>query len=168
MSRAPVVVLVLGLALAGTLVLLGARLAAAPAPPPDLSRPGTAAQPRQVNVILRDYVFNPTPLYLVPSEVVQFNLFNAGLVEHEFVLGDRDVQQAWAAAHAAVTPPGALATAPPASVPSGTGGLRVLLPSGATTSIVYHVPDDAAPELFCHLPGHVEQGMVGQVVLASR
>lgn len=69
-SRAPVVITVGGLALAGVLVILGGKLAAAPAATPDLSRPGTPADPRPVTVIMRDYVFNPTPLYLVAGETV--------------------------------------------------------------------------------------------------
>jgi uncharacterized cupredoxin-like copper-binding protein len=166
-SRAPVLVVVVGLALAGALVLLGARMAATPVPPPDLGRPGTASEPRVVNVILRDYVFNPTPLYLVPGETVQFNLINAGLVEHEFVLGGELVQQAWAAAHAAATPPAPFATSAPASVPPAVGGLRLLLASGEQAAVVYEVPSDASLELVCHLPGHVEQGMVGRVELTE-
>jgi uncharacterized cupredoxin-like copper-binding protein len=167
-SRAPVAIVVLGLGLALVLVLLGARLAASPAPSPDLSQPGTLASPRPVNVIMRDYVFNPTPLYLVAGETVRLQIVNGGLVAHEFVLGDAGVQAAWAAADAAATPPSAFATAPPASVPATTGGVRALLASGESVSIVYEVPRDGPLELVCHLPGHVEQGMVGGVVLANR
>lgn len=157
-----------GLALAFTLVLLGARLASAPAPTPDLSRPGTPAEPRDVNVIMRDYVFDPTPIHLVPGETVRFNLINGGLVAHEFVLGDSQVQQAWAEAHAAATPSAPFASAPPASVPPATAGLRVLLSSSESRSLEYEVPVGVGLELFCHLPGHVERGMVGRVVPADR
>jgi uncharacterized cupredoxin-like copper-binding protein len=161
-------VLVGGLALAVVLVLLGARLAALPPPVPDLSRPGTTSEPRVVNVIMRDYAFNPTPLHLVGGETVIFNIVNGGLIEHEFVLGDARVQQAWARAHSLATPPAPFATAPPASVPPTIDGLRVLLASGGATSGSYEVPAGAALQLMCHLPGHVEQGMVGRVELTSR
>jgi uncharacterized cupredoxin-like copper-binding protein len=168
-SRAPVIVVAFGLALAVGLVLIGARLAAAPAPIPDLSSPGTASAPRAVNVIMRDYLFNPTPLHLVPGEVVEFTIVNGGLVEHEFVLGDEPVQRAWAQAHLAATPPAPFATPPSARVPEGTGGLRVLLGSGHSTSVLYEVPADAGGlQLMCHLPGHVERGMVGRIELAGR
>lgn len=167
-SRAPVWLLVGGLALAVGLVLLGARLAAAPAPVPDLSSPGTPDQPRSVNVILRDYAFNPTPLYLVAGETVQLELINAGLVDHELVLGDAEVQRAWALADALATPPGLLATPPPASVPPDIGGLRVVLAPGATARLRYEVPADQALQLMCHLPGHVERGMVGAVEVVHR
>lgn len=167
-SRAPVVITVGGLALAGVLVILGGKLAAAPAATPDLSRPGTPADPRPVTVIMRDYVFNPTPLYLVAGETVEFRLFNAGMIAHEFVLGDQAVQAAWASADAAASAPGPLSTPPPASVPAGTGGVEVILGPGESRNFTYSVPIGQALQLVCHLPGHAERGMVGSVILATR
>ena len=166
-SRWPVVVTLGGLTIAVVLVYVGGRLAAAPGPTPDLSRPGTVEQPRAVNVIMRDYVFNPTPLYLVPGETVTLTVINGGLLVHEFVLGDEQVQQAWAAANAAVTPPAPMASAPPASAPAGTGGIELLLGPGEQATVGYTVPANDQLQLMCHLPGHVERGMVGSVILAT-
>ena len=149
--------LVVGLGLAVGLVLLGSDLAARPGASPAIGQPGTVAAPRDVNVIMRDYHFDPTPLYLYPGETVRFNIVNGGMLEHELVLGD-----------AAATPAAPFATTPPASAPAGTGGLRVVLPSGASLSVLYEVPRDVDLLLLCNLPGHSERGMVGQVVLISR
>ena len=153
-----------GLGLALVLVLLGAALAAGPAPVPDGVEPGTAANPRVVNVIMRDYRFDPTPLYLAPGETVRLNVLNGGLVEHELVLGDDAVQSAWSRADAAATPPAPFATAPPASVSPAVGGIRLLLGSGGSTSLDYTVPAQLDLKLVCHLPGHAERGMVGEVL----
>ena len=128
---------------------------------------GTSEQPREVNVIMRDYLFQPTPLTLVGGETVRFNIINGGLLPHEFVLGDRTVQEAWASAEAAATPPAPLTTAPPATVPPTVGGLRVHLASGEQASVLYEVPRGGELELACHIPGHVEQGMVGEVRRAT-
>ena len=142
--------LIVGAALAISLVLLGAALAGAPAPTPAPSTlPGTDAAPRDVNVIMRDYHFDPTPLYLYPGETIRLNVFNGGMVEHELVLGDSAVQQAWSAADAAATPPAPLATAPPASVDPSVGGLRIVLPVGRSTSVIYHVPGQAGHSRCC-------------------
>ncbi len=136
-------------------MILGASLAAAPAPAPTIAKPGTQHEPRPVNVIMRDYRFDPTPIYFVPGETVRLNVINAGLVEHELVLGDAAVQAAWADADAAATPPAPLATAPPASVAPQTGGLRLVLASGASTVVDYQVPaagaaaDDLPPARTC-------------------
>jgi uncharacterized cupredoxin-like copper-binding protein len=162
-------VLVVGAALVVTLVLLGAALAGAPAPTPAASlQPGTDAAPRDISVIMRDYHFDPTPLYLYPGETVRINVFNAGMIEHELVLGDADVQRAWAAADALATPPAPFATAPPASVGPEVGGLRIYLPSGGSATEIYHVPATGPLEMVCHIPGHLEKGMTTDVVFITR
>ena len=167
-SRAPVIVAIGGLALAVGLVLLGARMAAAPVAAPPIERPGMADAPRPVNVIMRDYVFNPSTIRLVPGETVRFELINGGLVEHEFVLGDDATQAAWAEAHRLATPPAPLATAPPASVPPDVAGVRVLLSPGRSSSVTYEVPATTRLAFLCHLPGHLERGMSGTVELVDR
>jgi uncharacterized cupredoxin-like copper-binding protein len=168
-SRGPVAVLIVGATLAVGLVLLGATLAAAPPPTPAASLlPGTDSAPRAVNVIMRDYHFDPTPLYLFPGETVELNVFNGGMIEHELVLGDASVQDAWAAADAVATPPADFATAPPASVDPSVGGVHILLPSGGSTSVVYHVPVSGPLQMLCHLPGHLERGMAADVVFVTR
>jgi uncharacterized cupredoxin-like copper-binding protein len=163
-----VVALIVFASLATGLVLLGASLAGAPAPTPAPAQtPGTAAAPRAVNVIMRDYRFDPTPLYLYAGETVELRVLNGGLVDHELVLGDASVQQAWATADADATPPAPFATAPAASVAPDVGGLRIVLPSGGSHTSLYEVPADATLQMICHLPGHVEQGMVGQVTFVE-
>jgi len=61
-----------------------------------------------------------------------------------------------------------LVLTPPASAPADTGGLRVLLSSGGSTSVTYVVPEGGDLFLLCHLPGHQEREMVGQVVRVER
>ena len=157
-----------GVPLAAALVLVLAACSGGP-DGPEVRRPGTAASPRDVNVILRDYVFVPDRIELFAGETVRFNLINGGLLPHEFVLGDHEVQRAWASAEAAATPPGPLATAPPASVPPARAGLRVLLGSGGQASVVYTVPAGARLAVACHIPGHLERGMAAEVrVIESR
>jgi uncharacterized cupredoxin-like copper-binding protein len=164
----PVLVLVVGLSVALGLVILGADLAARPVESPPIGTPGVAASPRVVTVIMRDYRFDPTPLYLYRNETIELNVVNAGMVEHELVLGDAAVQAAWASADAAATPPAPFTTAPPASAPADTGGLRVLLKSGESASVEYTVPEGGDLLLVCNIPGHEQRGMVGQVVLNQR
>jgi uncharacterized cupredoxin-like copper-binding protein len=164
-SLAPFVVVAAFLIVAVVLVLIGAERSAAPAPSVAIARPGTPDQPRDVVVIMRDSLFDPTPLVLVPGETIRLTAFDAGLQPHELVLGDAHVQAAWASAHAAATPPAPFATPPGASVPPGTGGLRVWLGSGDRTTVDWKVPPSGELLLMCHLPGHVEQGMVGRVEL---
>lgn len=64
-------------------------------------------------------------------------------------------------------PPALFQTAPPASVPADTGGLRVLLASGKQSVVEYTVPPGQELRLLCNLPGHIERGMIGQVELRT-
>jgi uncharacterized cupredoxin-like copper-binding protein len=164
-SLAPLIVVAIFFVVAVTLVLIGAQQSAAPAPSIGITRAGTPADPRPVTVLMRDYLFDPTPLVLVAGETIRLTVFSAGMTAHELVLGDDAVQQAWAAADAAATPPAPFATAPPASVPPATGGIRLLLTSGETATVDYVVPETGVLKLLCHLPGHIERGMIGQVEL---
>jgi uncharacterized cupredoxin-like copper-binding protein len=132
---------------------------------PSGDRAGTADAPREINVIMRDYLFEPDPIVLHGGETVRFNVINAGLLAHEFVLGDPAVQAAWATAEAAATPPGFTATPPPVSLPPDVGGLRIFLGSGASSSVVYEVPRGKGLELACQIPGHIDQGMVGTITI---
>jgi len=125
--------------------------------PPILA--GSSAAPREVNIIARDYRFDPSPVDLVPGETVLFHLVNAGLEVHEVVIGDARVQAAWEAAEAgtAGAPPG---PTPVVSVPPGLAGLRVVLRSGERVDVVWTVPTDVATLIVgCHIPGHWERGM---------
>jgi uncharacterized cupredoxin-like copper-binding protein len=104
----------------------------------------------------------------VSGETIELKVFNAGMVTHELVLGDQVVQEAWQSADAAATPPGPLASPPRASVSPEMGGVEVLLTPGESRNVIYTVPVGQALELVCHLSGHVERGMVGSVILATR
>jgi uncharacterized cupredoxin-like copper-binding protein len=168
MSRAPLYVVMGFFVIAITLVLIGAmRSQEKSNPAPSVLQPGTAGAPRAVTVIMRDYLFEPNPLALAPGETIRLTVFDAGLQPHELVIGDQSVQDAWAAANAVATPPGPFATAPPASAPVGTGGLRVLVQTGQQVTVDWTVPEQGPLLMQCHLPGHLELGMTANIVLAQ-
>ena len=121
--------------------------------------PGTGAAPREVNVIARDYVFNPSVLDVVPGETVNLHVINGGLDVHEAIIGDATVQDAWEAAEAAAAdaPPG---PTPAVSVPPDLEGLRIVVESGQRVDIVWTVPSTSEPLVVgCHIPGHWDEGM---------
>jgi uncharacterized cupredoxin-like copper-binding protein len=144
----------------------GCRLVEGPVSPPPIGSPGTSARPREVNIIARDYVFEPAELQLVPGETVLLHVVNAGLDVHEAVLGGPDVQAAWEAAEASTggAPPG---PTPVVSVPPGLAGLRVVVGSGQRADVIYVVPASNEQGLVvgCHIPGHFARGMVARIRL---
>ena len=129
----------------GLVVATAAACAESAAPPSGPIRPGSADAPREVNVILRDYLFEPTPIRPGRGETVRFNVVNGGLLPHEFVLGDAAVQAAWASAEAIATSRILAATAPPVSLPPECGRTaRLISTSGQSGSVVYRVPEEGA------------------------
>jgi uncharacterized cupredoxin-like copper-binding protein len=150
------------LAAAAALVVSVAGCDAGPGSTPPIT-PGTDAAPRAVNIIARDFSFEPAAVDLAPGETVLFHIVNAGLVVHEAVVGDMAVQDAWEVAEAAAAnpPPG---PTPAVSVPPDVAGLRVVVQSGQRADVRWTVPD-AAPSgdpwfVGCHIPGHWALGMV--------
>jgi len=151
---------------AAAFALLLAALAgcsdADPSPPGPIV-PGTAASPREVNVIARDYTFAPDAVAFVPGETVLLHVINGGLEVHEAVIGDAAVQDAWEAAEAATAgrPPG---PTPVVSVPPDVAGIRIVVRSGERVDVTWTVPADASAAgrpwvVGCHIPGHWERGM---------
>ena len=116
---------------------------------------------------MRDYLFEPNPLALVPGETIRLTAFDAGSSRTSWCIGDQAVQDAWTAADAAATPPAPFTTAPPASAPAGTGGLRVLVQSGQTGDGRLDGSGRGPLVMQCHLPGHLERGMTAGIVLAQ-
>src|SRR4030095_988470 len=84
----------------GLAVLLAACDAGSPPPTPPIS-PGTAASPREINVIARDWSFQPPTVDVVPGETVLLHIVNGGLEVHEAVIGDAAAQDAWERAEGA-------------------------------------------------------------------
>jgi len=127
--------------------------------------PGTAAQPRPVVILAKDFAFIPPVVDLVPGETVVFQVINGGLVAHEAVVGTASVQAAWEAVEAptASAPPGptpVLSVAPDIAAV----GVRVFVGSGQRSDVPWVVPkvvaNDGAWSIGCHIPGHLAAGMI--------
>lgn len=154
----PVKLLLASLAVAA--LVAACETGAAPPTPPVVA--GASDQPREVNIIAKDYSFLPDVIDLVPGETVVLHVINGGLEVHEAVIGDAAVQDAWEVAEAATAgaPPG---PTPLVSVPPGVSGIRIVVESGERVDLVWTVPADAGAAtdwvVGCHIPGHWERGM---------
>jgi len=127
--------------------------------------PGTAAAPRSVNIVMRDYAYTPPVVDLVPGETVTLHVINGGLEVHEAVLADMPAQLAWEASEGATVgaPPGPTPFVPP---PHGFTGTRIVAGSGQLVDVTWTVPADAASVPWfvgCHIPGHWAKGMVAPI-----
>ena len=147
--------------LVGLLALVACEAGPPPVTPP--ISPGSSGAPREVNLIARDYSFQPPTLDLAPGETVLLHVINGGLVTHEAIIGDDRVQDAWEVAEAAPgiadPPPG---PTPVVSVPPDVAGVRIVVRSGERVDLQWTVPADAAEGVWivgCHIAGHWERGM---------
>jgi len=148
-------------------VLLAVAAAAAcePGPPPPTPpiSPGTAAAPREVNIIARDWTFQPPVVDVVAGETVLLHVVNGGLDVHEAVIGDDAVQDAWEDAEAAASVGQAPGPTPTVSIDPSLGGLRIVVTSGQRFDATWTVPDGEPTGglvVGCHIPGHWDRGMV--------
>ena len=148
------------------LVLLVAACGTDAVATPPIS-PGTAAQPRDVNIITKDYSYVPAEVDLVPGETVLLHVINGGLEVHEVVIGATPVQDAWEAAEAAAAnpPPG---PTPVVTVPAATAGIRIVVESGQRVDLLWTVPVNPGGLLIgCHIPGHWAKGMQAAIRFVS-
>ena len=149
-------------ALAVAVAFVVAACEAGPPPATPAISPGVLGSPREVNLIARDYSFQPSTLDLVPGETVVLHIVNGGLELHEAVIGDASTQDAWEVAEAATlgAPPG---PTPVVSVPPEVSGLRIVVRSGQRIDVTWTVPTAAAAGapfvVGCHIPGHWARGM---------
>jgi uncharacterized cupredoxin-like copper-binding protein len=157
----PLVFRLAGFAVLCVFVATACEAGPVPATPP--ISPGSSGAPREVNLIARDYSFQPPTLDLAPGETVLLHVINGGLVTHEAIIGDNRVQDAWEVAEAAPgvadPPPG---PTPVVSVPPDVAGVRIVVRSGERVDLEWTVPSDAAGEAWivgCHIYGHWEKGM---------
>jgi uncharacterized cupredoxin-like copper-binding protein len=142
--------------------------AGVPPPTPPIV-PGSSAAPREVNIVMKDWLFLPDPIDVVPGETILLHVVNGGLIVHEAVIGDQAVQDAWEAAESAAAdpPPG---PTPLVTVLPGVAGIRVVVQSGQRVDVVWTVPSDPAVVagliLGCHIPEHWAKGMRAVIRIA--
>jgi uncharacterized cupredoxin-like copper-binding protein len=107
---------------------------------------------RTVVVTMHHSRFEPATLRVDPGERVRFVLRNSDPIDHEFILGDADVQrrheQGRERQHHGDVPG-------ERSVPAGQ--------EAATTYAFPAAPDGRVLTFACHLPGHYAYGMHGTV-----
>ena len=108
---------------------------------------------RRVEVTTPDAMtFEPSRINASAGETLTFVVTNAGQAVHEFTLGDAAMQQEHARAMAHI--PAGMAHATPNSI---------TLQPGETKQLTWRFGDTATFEYGCHIPGHHQAGMRGQI-----
>ncbi|MBK1713759.1 cupredoxin domain-containing protein [Rubrivivax gelatinosus] len=115
-------------------------------------KPGAAS--RSVRVVMNDTMrFDPATIVVRRGETLRIVGANGGRLEHEFVIGTPELLREHAAAM----------RADPAMAHQDPNTLR--LAPGASGEIVWQFTQRGTFEFACLLPGHLEAGMVGKVIV---
>jgi uncharacterized cupredoxin-like copper-binding protein len=103
---------------------------------------------RTVEITIHHSRFRPATVEVSPGTTVRFVLRNTDPIDHEFILGDEEVQ----ARHEAGT------EAHHGAIPG-----EVSVPAGEEASTTYIFTEPGTLFIGCHLPGHYAYGMRGSV-----
>jgi uncharacterized cupredoxin-like copper-binding protein len=142
----------IGVGLATVVLLLTACGDSEPASPPSPAPSGA----RTIEIEAQDALrFDPPEVTVSAGETIYFIVSNPGAADHEFILGDEDVQ----AAHA------------DAGEHDGHGSDDALasldLPPGATETATVTFDEPGSILFGCHIDGHYSAGMVGTVTVEA-
>ncbi len=107
---------------------------------------------RTVEVRLRYSHFEPDLITVEPGETVRFLVHNGDPIDHEFIIGDAEVQRAHERGTESFHAP-------------RPGEMTV--PAGATRETTYTFPAASATLILgCHLPSHYAYGMRAAITIA--
>ncbi|MCJ8286376.1 plastocyanin/azurin family copper-binding protein [Halomonas sp.] len=125
---------------------------------------------RTIQVEAGDMWFDPETLGITAGETVRFKVVNTGNLQHEFVIGDAEAQEAHREMMQAMGDSGH------GDAHDGHGGHdmaegahdgempAVTIAPGETAELVWTAPMDVESLVYaCNIPGHYESGMYGEI-----
>ncbi len=115
---------------------------------------GASAGEEAVAVTINHSRFQPARLSVQAGQTVRFVIHNGDPIDHEFILGDRAVQDKHEVGrdrHHHGMVPG-----------------EVSVPAGETRVTTYEFEEAETLIIGCHLPGHFAYGMRGTVIVTQR
>jgi uncharacterized cupredoxin-like copper-binding protein len=114
--------------------------------------PACAGEVRTIEVVIEHSRFIPARLEVDPGETVRFVVRNDDPIDHEFILGDAQVQ---------------LIHEEGTERHHGDRPGEISIASGATASTTYSFPSSGDLIFGCHLPQHYDYGMRGTVTIGA-
>ncbi|QEM84107.1 copper-binding protein [Halomonas binhaiensis] len=124
---------------------------------------------RTIRVEAGDIWFDTKELQVSPGETIRFEVINTGQLEHEFVIGDAEAQQAHREMMQQMS--GSHDAHGGHDMAEGEHGgsmQAVTVAPGETKELVWTAPQDVAQlEYACNIPGHYEVGMTGTIDLGA-
>ena len=129
---------------------------------------------RTIRVEAGDMWFDPEELSISAGETVRFQVVNTGNLQHEFVIGDAEAQEAHREMMQAMGDSGhgdghdGHGDHDMAEGAHGGEMPAVTIAPGDTAELVWTAPADVDTLVYaCNIPGHSESGMVGEIQLGK-
>jgi uncharacterized cupredoxin-like copper-binding protein len=119
-----------------------------------------SAQPSaEIIVELKDFSYGPSSITIPAGQPVTLTLNNTGLVEHDFVVEKIEVtdvvaQDSGSEHHMHGTD-------------SSTYDLHASTGAGQTNTLQFTALEPGTYKIFCSVGGHIEAGMIGELVVVS-
>jgi len=131
---------------------------ATPTPAPTEPPLGTEEAPREIDVTMGNFLFDPASVTVHQGETIRFVVSNPTTITHELVLGDAEEQEHHAEEMAEMQEMASDGHDHMAAEPN-----ELEVEAGTTGAIVWTF--DTAGEFLmgCHVPGHWEAGMKGAI-----
>ncbi len=141
----------------------------------ETGQPGNAADvSRDINVIMRDNLYEPAQIAVKAGETVRFKVVNKGEILHEFNLGTKIMHAAHQKEMMTMMENGMLEVDrinhEKMKMDHGGGkGMShddpnsILVEPGKSDEVIWKFTKEVKMEFACNIPGHYESGMVGPI-----
>lgn len=117
---------------------------------------------RTIQLQAGDMWFDSESLDIAPGETIKFEIVNTGNLEHEFVIGDAEAQEA----HREMMQAMMGGDHDMGQMEQGASMPAVTIAAGDTAELVWTAPQNVdGLQYACNIPGHYEAGMSGNIDL---
>lgn len=104
-----------------------------------------------------DFTFEPAEVEIAMGETVTFRIANVGNLPHDFTIGDAETQDEHEAEMADM----------PMGDPDGHDANAVTIPAGETVEMTWTFTEAGTILMGCHIPGHYDAGMRGEITISA-
>jgi uncharacterized cupredoxin-like copper-binding protein len=121
---------------------------------------GTSQSTTKITVEVTDFKYTPSSITVYVGQPVALTINNTGVVEHDFVIEKIDVTNV-------VTQHSGSDEHHMQGVEQISYDLHVSTGAGETNVLQFTALEPGTYKIFCSIAGHIESGMIGELVVAS-
>jgi uncharacterized cupredoxin-like copper-binding protein len=120
---------------------------------------GKSQPAAQITVTMDDFFYGPSAITIPAGQPVELTIKNDGQIEHDFVVDDIDVSS--------VSTEGSGVGDHHMSGDHADYDLHVSTSAGGTSILKFTAKEPGTYKIFCSIAGHIEAGMIGELIVVS-